>query len=416
MRRIVGVLVLCLTLVWAVQAQEVKYDGYQVWRITVRMPAELEQIQRLVRDVWMVRGSVIDVCLSPDEQATLRKAGFTGEVLIPDVGALIRQQKSDFAPQDGSLFTRYLTLDEIYAAMRQLADQNPRLVQMFEIGKSIENRPIYALRLTREPRRAHVYRDRPQVVINAMQHAREWITPPVVLYFAYRLVAEYPTNTQVREALDRLEVYVVPVVNPDGYVFTHTTNRLWRKNRRYHRQDIQPTRIWRRPEPQLELWLGRCRVPAGSHRATPIEAAAPFSEPETYWLSRWLLSLPTLRAHVDVHSYSQLILWPWGYTTDRAPFDGVFERVGLAMQTAIQSVHGQFYTAGSIASTLYIASGGMTDWVFGARGALSFSYELRDTGQYGFLLPPDQILPTCEEVYPAFLELLRWARQRDWRE
>jgi hypothetical protein len=257
MRRIVGVFVLCLTLVWAVQAQEVKYDGYQVWRITVRTPAELEQVQQLVRDVWMVRGSVIDVCLSPDEQATLRKAGFTGEVLIPDVGALIRQQKSDFAPQDGSLFTRYLTLDEIYAAMRQLADQNPRLVQMFEIGRSIENRPIYALRLTREPRRARVYRDRPQVVINAMQHAREWITPPVVLYFAYRLVAEYPTNTQVREALDRLEVYVVPVVNPDGYVFTHTTNRLWRKNRRYHRQDIQPARVRRRPEPQLELWLGR---------------------------------------------------------------------------------------------------------------------------------------------------------------
>jgi hypothetical protein len=110
MRRIVGVLVLCLTLVWAVQAQEAKYDGYQVWRITVRTPAELEQIQQLVRDVWMVRGSIVDVCLSPDEQATLRKAGFTGEVLIPDVGALIRQQKSDFIPQDGSLFTRYLTL------------------------------------------------------------------------------------------------------------------------------------------------------------------------------------------------------------------------------------------------------------------------------------------------------------------
>ena len=179
MRRIVGVLVLCLTLVWVLQAQEVKYDGYQVWRLTVRTPAELEQIQQLVRDVWMIRGSVVDVCLSPDEQATLRKAGFKGEVLISDVGVLIRQQQSDFTPQDGSLFTRYLTLDEIYAAMRQLAERNPHLVQMFEIGRSIENRPIYALRLTREPRRARVYRDRPQVVINAMQRAREWITPPV---------------------------------------------------------------------------------------------------------------------------------------------------------------------------------------------------------------------------------------------
>jgi carboxypeptidase A5 len=77
---------------------------------------------------------------------------------------------------------------------------------------------------------------------------------------------------------------------------------------------------------------------------------------------------------------------------------------------------GSSTSAGPIAPTLYTASGGMTDWVFGARGALSFTYELRDTGQYGFLLPPEQILPTCEEVYPAFLELLRWTRQRDWRE
>jgi hypothetical protein len=373
MRRIVGVLVLCLTLVWAVQAQEVKYDGYQVWRITVRTPAELEQVQQLVRDVWMARGSTVDVCLSPDEQATLRKAGFTGEVLIPDVGALISQQKSEFAPQDGSLFTRYLTLNEIYAAMRQLADQNPRLVQMFEIGRSIENRPIYALRLTREPRRARVYRDRPQVVINAMQHAREWITPPVALYFAYRLVAEYPTNTQAREALDRLEVYVVPVVNPDGYVFTHTTNRLWRKNRRYI------GRIFGRDVYGVDLnrnWGYRWGGSGSSSDPTSetYRGNAPFSEPETYWLSRWMLSLPTLRAHVDVHSYSQLILWPWGYTTSRAPFDGVFERVGLAMQTAIQGAWAVLHRGTDCADALHRQR---RDDRLGVRGARRALVQLR---------------------------------------
>jgi len=415
MRRIVGVLVLCLTLVWVLQAQEVKYDGYQVWRITVRTPAELEQIQQLVRDVWMIRGGTVDVCLSPNEQTALHQAGFTGEVLIPDVGALILQQANEIVPQDGNLFTRYLTLDEIYAAMRQLANQNPRLVQLLEIGRSIENRPIYALRLTRDPQRARVYRDRPQVVINAMQHAREWITPPVVLYFAYRLVAEYPTNMQAREALDQLEVYVVPVVNPDGYVFTHTRDRLWRKNRRYL------GRIAGRDVYGVDLnrnWGFRWGGSGSSSdpNSETYRGSAPFSEPESYWLSRWMLSLPTLRAHVDVHSYSQLILWPWGYTTSRAPFHRVFERVAVAQQQAIRRVYGLSYTIGPIATTLYTASGSMTDWVFGVRGALSYTYELRDTGRYGFLLPPDQILPNSEEIYPAFLELLRWAQRRDWRE
>lgn len=415
MRRVIGILVLCLTLAWALQAQQVKYDGYQVWRITVQTPAQLEQLQQLVRDVWMVRGSTVDVCLSPEEQTLLRKAGFTGEVLIPDVGERIRRQQSDFVPQDGSLFTRYLTLDEIYAAMRQLADQNPRLVQMLEIGRSIENRPIYALRLTREPRRARLYRDRPQVVINALQHAREWITTPVTLYFAQRLVSEYPTHAYARDALERLEIYVVPVVNPDGYVFTHTTNRLWRKNRRYI------GRVFNQPVYGVDLnrnwgygWGGSGS--SGQAWSDTYRGSAPFSEPETYSLSRWMLSLPALRAHVDVHSYSQLILWPWGNTTSVAPFNSVFARVGQAMQAAIAGVYGESYTAGPIATTIYVASGGMTDWVFGARGVLSFTYELRDTGQNGFLLPPEQILPNCEEVYPAFLELLRWAQQRDWHE
>jgi carboxypeptidase A2 len=416
MGRLIGIFVLCLLLLPKLGAQMVSYDGYQVWRITVRTLAQLETVQQLARDVWMVRGSTVDVCLSPEEQEQFRKAGFEGEVLIPDVGALIReQQQTEFDPQYQDLFTRYLTLDEIYGAMRQLADQNPRLVQMLEIGRSIENRPIYALRLTRDPYRARVYRDRPQVVINAMQHAREWITTPVVLYFAYRMVAEYPTNTRVRDALNQLEVYVVPVVNPDGYVFTRTTDRLWRKNRRYI------GRIGGRDVYGVDLnrnWGFRWGGSGSSSdpNSETYRGSAPFSEPETYWLSRWMLSLPTLRVHVDVHSYSQLILWPWGYTTTRAPFHRVFERVGVAQQQAIRGVYGLLYTIGPIATTLYIASGSATDWVFGARGALSYTYELRDTGRYGFLLPPDQILPNSEEVYPAFLELLRWAQQPDWRE
>ncbi|MDW8107788.1 MAG: M14 family carboxypeptidase A/B, partial [Armatimonadota bacterium] len=216
--------VLCCWLVaaglLALYAQPVSYDGYQVWRITVDKPSQIAELEQLVHDIWLIQGRTVDVCASPEEQETLRKAGYTGKVLISDVGALIRQQQTEFVPQDGGLFTRYLTLDEIYAAMQQLAAQHPHLVQLLLIGRSVENRPIYALRLTKDPRRARVYPSRPQVVINAMQHAREWITPPVALYFAYRLVAEYYTNARARNYLDRLEVYVVPVVNPDGYVYT----------------------------------------------------------------------------------------------------------------------------------------------------------------------------------------------------
>ncbi|MFQ3611413.1 MAG: M14 family zinc carboxypeptidase [Fimbriimonadales bacterium] len=410
---IISVLV-CTLSIWA---QRVDYTGYQVLRLKFSHPKQLEQVQALVHDIWTchLHGNTVDVCASPEERRALAKAGYQWTVLIEDVEALIRQQQTDFLPQGGDLFSRYLTLSEVYEVMRQFADQNPRLVQMLTIGQSVEGRPIYALRLTKDPRRARVYPNRPQVVLNSCQHAREWITVSVALYLAHALVAGYTNDTRIQQLLDRLEVYIVPVVNPDGYEFSWTTNRLWRKNRRY-----LGTNSSGQPLYGVDLnrnwgyqWGG---VGSSNQRSSEIyRGPAPFSEPETYSLSRWMMSLPTLRAHIDIHSYSQLILYPWGFTGELPPFDPVFARVGSAMQSAIQSVYGLFYTVGPIYTTIYPASGGMTDWVFGVRGALSFTYELRDTGQYGFLLPPDQIRPNAEEVYPAVLELLQWTYERNWR-
>ncbi len=413
MRAIISILVgFLLVCGWS---QTADYTGYQVLRITVEHPKQFEQIQALVRDVWScsLKGRTIDVCASPEERAALQKAGFTWQTLIEDVQALIESQRSDFQPQ-GDLFSRYLTLDEVYTAMRTLAEQNPRLVQMLQVGVSVEGRPIYALRITRDPQRARVYRDRPQVVFNACQHAREWITVSVALYLAYAMVANYGVDARVTQWLQRTEVYVVPVVNPDGYVYTWTTNRLWRKNRRYLGTDSQGQPLY-----GVDLnrnwgfqWGGEGS--SGRRSSETYRGPAPFSEPETYSLSRWLLSLPTLRAHIDIHNYSQLILWPWGYTSVLSYHHPTFERIGLTMQQQIQSVHGMFYTAGPIYTTIYPASGNMCDWVYGVRGALSFAFELRDTGQYGFLLPPDQILPNSEEVYPAALTLIQWMTTRQW--
>ncbi len=408
MRRLVLFSVLILLVVGA-WCQQVDYSGYQVLRLTLSHPKQFEEIEQLVHDVWTchLHSRTIDVCASPEEREKLKKAGYEWTVLIDDVGSLIRQQQSEFTPQ-GGLFDRYLTLEEVYSAMRALAEQNPRLVQMFEIGR------FYGLRLTKDPRLARVYRNRPQVVFNSCQHAREWITVSVALYLAYQLVAGYGVDTRITRLLDRLEVYIIPVVNPDGYVYSWTTDRLWRKNRRYLGQNSQGQPIYGVDLNRNWAYQWGGEGSSGQRSSQTYRGPAPFSEPETYFLSRWLLSLPTLRAHIDIHSYSQLILWPWGYTDALPPHDPVFQRVGFAMQALILSVHGEFYTAGNLYTTIYPASGNMVDWVFGVRGALSFAYELRDRGQYGFLLPPDQILPNSEEVFPAVIELMEWALSRRW--
>jgi len=403
---------LLVVLLWA---QKVDYSGYQVLRLQIESVKQLSQLEQLVRDIWTCnpRGRTVDVCASPQEREQLRKAGYRWEVLIDDVGALIRQQEGEFHPQGDDIFSRYLTLQEVYSAMKSLADANPRLVQMVQVGRSIEGRPIYALRLTKDPRLARVYRNRPQVVFNACQHAREWITVSVALYLAYGLVAGYGTDTRITELLQRTEVYIVPVVNPDGYEYTWTTDRLWRKNRRYlgiingrPLYGVDLNRNWGYE------WGGEGA--STNPRSGTYRGAAPFSEPETYSFSRWMTSLPLLRAYIDIHNYSQLIMWPWGYTSQLSPHDHVFSRVGLDMQSLIFSVHGLTYAAGPIYTTIYPASGNAVDWVYGVRGALAFAFELRDTGQYGFLLPPEQIRPNGEEVFPAILRLIQWAWERRW--
>src|SRR5262249_29885737 len=109
---------------------------------------------------------------------------------------------------------------------------------------------------------------------------------------------------------------------------------------------------------------------------------------------------------MDWHSYSQLVMSPWGYDSipvTPASKNQEFLDLDNAMAAAIFSVHGMTYQAGPVYTTIYPANGTSVDWVWGARGALGLTIELRDTGQNGFTLPTSQITPTCEETWAAFM-------------
>ena len=106
---------------------------------------------------------------------------------------------------------------------------------------------------------------------------------------------------------------------------------------------------------------------------------------------------------LDIHSFSQLVLWPYGYTGDQPIDHEVYQQIGFTIQSLIYDVHGFEYSAGSGSSMLYLIDGGAKDWVYDELFILSMAFELRDKGQYGFLLQPDQIIPNNEEVLPAIL-------------
>ena len=378
----------------------IRYDGHKVVRVEIAGAADLQAMLRLSDDVWSERIDVgpADFRVAPDRMPALAASGLRHEVLIDDVQALVDEERARLAraPEGAGWFDDFKDLAAIEARMELLAAQRPDLARTIVIGASIEGRPIRGLRIAGE---GATDPNRPGLLFISTQHAREWIAPMVTMYFAEALVTRYDTDPAIREVVDRGEVYVVPVANPDGYVYTWTTDRLWRKNRRDVAGSscfgVDLNRNWGY---QWGLPNGSSGDPcSGTYRGT-----AGFSEPETAALRDFIVARPNVRYVHDMHSYGQLLLYPWGYTGALPPRNEVYAGLGATMRQLIQAVNGRIYPFGPTYTTLYPVSGSSKDWAFGARRAYAFTFELRGSG---FVLPPAEIVPNSEEVLPALLHL-----------
>jgi carboxypeptidase T len=279
--------------------------------------------------------------------------------------------------------------------LRQLAESRPEMAELREIGRSVENRPIWALRLGERKGSPD------KVLFMGCHHAREWIAVEVPFRLAQDLV-ERADEPKIARWLSAGEIWVAPMVNPDGHEHCRTRERLWRKNRRRNPDGsigVDPNRNYG------YMW-GTLNVPTSSHVPSDETYVGPraFSEPETRAV-RDLMARETFRGVITYHSYSQLILYPWGYTdkpvTDPHDRDTM---IGLAqqMRDLMKGIHGVVYTAQQ-SSALYPTAGDTTDWTYGEYGIPSFTIELRPKSHLegGFILPPSQIQPTWEENRPA---------------
>jgi murein tripeptide amidase MpaA len=195
--------------------------------------------------------------------------------------------------------------------------------------------------------------------------------------------------------------YFLPLVNPDGYEYSRLTDRMWRKtrvpnegstcvgadaNRNFDHNFAGPGTS---SNPCSETFHG---MSAYSQPCAGVVAS--FVEENT--------QDPYRHIFMTLHSYSQLWMAPWGYTYDRPANYDELMRVGNAAAAALQAVHGTVFEVGSASEILYLSSGTSRDWAYGVPGfEFVYTLELRDTGNYGFLLPPEQILPSGEETWAA---------------
>ncbi len=385
----------------------VRLDGYRVVRVEIESADDVETMLGFGADQWSHHipvGGSADFMIAPEMVDALDGSGLVYEVAIENVQEAVDAENARLRGGDGGgargWFADFKRLDEINDYMDVLAAGSPDIAEVVELGMSIQGRPVRGLRITND-----AYGEaacKPSVLYNATQHAREWISPMVAMYAADRLLAGYGVDQAMTDLVDRTEILIVPVVNPDGYTYTWTTYRYWRKNRRNNgggSYGVDLNRNWG------YAW-GNNNGSSGDKWSDIYRGTAPFSEPETQHLRDWSNSRPRLAAQVDLHSYGQWVLWPWGYTGSQPPYAQTFATLGNEIRQIILSVHNRSYTAGQAYTLLYPVSGGALDWFLGGADAINYTVELRGSD---FVLPPNQIIPNGEEVFPALVHFAQWA-------
>ncbi|XP_018369901.1 PREDICTED: zinc carboxypeptidase-like [Trachymyrmex cornetzi] len=404
-------LVFC-TIVGFVAAEQATFNNYKVIRFNATTRRQAKLFYELTKNhdgfsYWIApfANKQAELMVAPHKlpefYETMKQMQIPYTVFIENVQALINRA----APARASStfdFKNYHTLDVINKNLDDLAKQYPKIVQTVVGGQTYEGRQIKGVKVSFKA-------NNPGVFIEGGIHAREWISVATVMYILHELLKS--DNSEIRALAESHDWYIFPSFNPDGYVYTHTKNRLWRKTRKQYSSfcyGSDPNRNW-----------GYKWNTGGSSNSACSETYAgnaPFSEIETKTMSKYIDSISgKLYAYIAFHSYSQLLLFPYGHTTAHLDNYNDLYDIGVKTATALEKKYGTHYTVGNVAETIYVASGGSMDWVKGTYGTpITYTYELRDTGRYGFLLPADQIIPTGEEIMDSLVTMFKEAKARGY--
>lgn len=295
----------------------------------------------------------------------------------------------------------YFKYDEMMTHLNQLAQLYPDLVKpldTIEGGVTHQGRHLYWLKLSDNPMADE---DEPEILFTGTIHAREPVTISLLIFFMYYLLENYDSDPEIQYLLDHHELYFIPCINPDGYIYNETNNPLgggmWRKNMRnngngYFGVDLNRNfgYMWgydnngSSPTPGSETYRG----------------PSAFSEPETK-LVRNFCNQHQFRFCMNYHAHGNLLLYPWGYLNISSPDELVLKSNAQSM-AALNS-----YSTGRPAQLLYTTNGDANDWMYGEQTAkpkiLAYVSEV-GSSEDGFWPAINRIIPLCQEnVFPNLM-------------
>lgn len=295
-----------------------------------------------------------------------------------------------FPPADSN----YHDYAELTAVINQVVTDHPSIARKSSIGTSYEGRDLPVIKISDN---VATDEDEPEILFNSQQHAREHLTVEMAIYLLNLFTDSYGSDSRITNIVNTREIWIVPTVNPDGSEYDIATGsyRSWRKNRQpnsgssYVGTDLN--RNW-------SYQWGCCGGSSGSTSSETYRGPSAFSAPETAALrnfvnSRVVGGTQQIKANIDFHTYSELILWPFGYTTaNTAPGlntdqEATFRTLGQQMAATNNYTPEQ-------SSDLYITDGDSIDWMWGQHQIFAYTFEMYP-GQFGGggFYPPDEVIP-----------------------
>lgn len=303
------------------------------------------------------------------------------------------------ANEDVDYRTEWLNYDQIIAEWDLLLQQYPWLVTKRAIGTTHNGNTIWVYSIYK-PDGADNTSPPASLLFLGNTHAREWASPSVLIHLGKMLCQAIATNDSVMTSklVGKVGVHFVAVFNPDGYKYTWTNQRLWRKNRRNNGNNVYGVDMNRN---YAKGWGGAGS--SGTPSSDTYRGPSVWSEPENLAIKNFSESLPNLRGFIDYHSNSGDILWPWSYTTSplAEPYLTTNSTVATAMKNAILAHPGGYnYTIGQGSTTLYVAGGTSKDWYLDRFGNIP-SYTVEIYGS-SFDPPTSTIAPTQDQHWVGF--------------
>jgi hypothetical protein len=337
-------------------------------------------------------GEWIDIIVTGEELLELSNMDLMFEVIINDVIAY-----------DDSVRGQYHTFPEIESILDEMANDHPDITDLYSLGTTYEGRDIWCLEITDNP---GVDEGEPGIFFMGLHHAREWPTVEITLHLCDELTSNY------QSIIEDFRIWVIPCLNPDGYVYCHDLGHDWRKNRRPVDGgigiDLNRNYAGSSDGNPWGAWGSVGTGSISNHPTSELYCGpSPFSEIETQ-VVRDIFLENDIFASITWHTHGELVLIPWAYNYDDPPDDPYVTYVGQQIAAQITRQSGSGTYTPQQGAVLYPTTGDTVDWGYGyahyVLGRPTFVYTIEACNTFH---PPESVLDqVVAENFDGALALL----------